>query len=137
MRDVMDDGFCQNQRVLSCTGMAFTVAATSTKIGSNSCYSCRDGFAFLLQVDAAMATSFPSVVQVHDWCRSMVFARKWCYCEIFEGGEVGSEKMEIAGARNCGGADLFEGGTVMKLMVLPWMRDAISGVVATDLAGAS
>jgi len=91
----------------------------------------------------------------------MVFARKWCYCEIFEGGEVGSEKMEIAGAlearavqvsnllfsgdvvpafsgaRNCGGADLFEGGTVMKLMVLPWMRDAISGVVATDLAGAS
>jgi len=91
----------------------------------------------------------------------MVFARKWCCCEIFEGGEVGSEKMEIvgavearavqvsdllfssdvvaafSGARNCGGADLFEGGTVMKIVVLPWMHDAISGVVVADLAGAS
>jgi len=64
--------WCARVKPTSGTGMAFTVAATSTKIGSNSCYSCRDGFAFLLQVDAAMATSFPSVVQVHDWFESVL-----------------------------------------------------------------
>jgi len=64
--------WCARVKAASGTWMAFTVAVTSTKIGSNSCCSRRDGFAFLLQVDAAMATAFPGVVQVRDWFGSVL-----------------------------------------------------------------
>ncbi|QCD78472.1 hypothetical protein DEO72_LG1g2105 [Vigna unguiculata] len=66
------------------------------------------------------------------WCGAtavmeMVFARKWCYCEIFEGGEVAAMATVVAFVNGAGMEVLLMVVSDKKVMLLLDSRKDVGG----------